>query len=494
MPKLSLGLQQKLQQRLSPQQIQVIRLLEIPTLQLEQRVKRELEENPTLEEGSPHADEENYDSDGLAEAAAEEQSVEPADDEFSLEDYISDDDEFSDPGFSSRYTSPAEDAQREEMPFAAFPSFRDQLVEQLGYRRIDPEQRKLAEYIVGNLDADGYLRRELQSLADDLLLLQGLDIPVEELEKALRVVQTLEPKGIGATSLEECLLIQLQGNLSPAAERARTILQRYSQLFFRKHYDRLQSALGLSDVETRAAIDEILRLNPKPGDLGEGQQSPASQSIVPDFILSVDDAGELTLSLHAANMPELRVNRQYANMLRAYAAKREKASPEEREAAQFVRKKIDSARWFIDAIQQRNTTLLAVMHAIINYQRDYFLEGDPALLRPLILKDIADVVGVDISTVSRVVSSKYVQTPFGIRLLKDFFSEGTQNLEGEDISTREVKAALREIVDTEDKLNPLTDDQLTEALAERGYGVARRTVAKYRSQLRIPVARLRRTP
>lgn len=493
MAKMKIGLQQRLQQRMSPQQIQVVRLLELPVQQFEQRIKRELEENPTLEEGPSAESDTGYDSTEEYDDAAETATESSGDDEFTLEDYLDDDDEFAQVPYSGRSSDYDPDSPREEMPYAVARTFREQLLEQLGYRRIAPDTRRLAEYIVGNLDADGYLRRDLQSLADDLLLMHGETVDVKQFEKALEVVQSLEPKGIGARSLEECLLLQLEGVADAAADHARQIVLRYFDLFTRKHYEKIQAEMGLDNAALREAIEAIMRLNPRPADLGEDQHDGHGQAIVPDFILQVDEnSGELTLALHGENMPELRVNKGYADMLRRYASQGKGANPEEQEAMQFVRQKIDSARWFIRAVRQRNSTMMHVMEAIAAQQRDFFLEGDPALIRPLILKDVADAAGVDISTVSRVVNSKYVQTPFGIRLLRDFFSDAIENSSGETISTREVKTALASIVEAEDKQDPLTDDRLVEELARRGYKLARRTVAKYREQLRIPIARMRR--
>lgn len=492
MAKLKQSLQQKLQQKLSPQQIQVIRLLEIPTLQLEERVKRELEENPTLEEGPP-TEEAEAQSRQEEQEPEEGQETDSADDEFSMEDYLDLDDDYAIYNQHGAVDADDDPTLRTEQRYAETATFRESLLEQIRFRRADKETLALAEYIVGNLDTDGYLRRDLRALSDDILLLHGVEIPLEKFEEALRLVQTLEPRGVGATSLQECLLLQLEGATEPQQLLAKRILEECYGEFTRKHYDKITEKLGISDGELKAAIDEIVKLNPKPGDLGGEGQVAMNSTIVPDFLLSVDEqTGALSVTLNGRNTPDLRINRSYSDMLKNYAAKRTKATSDEKEAAQFVRKKIDSARWFIESIRQRNETLLAVMVAIAKYQEAYFHSGDETQLRPMILKDIAEMTALDISTVSRVVNSKYVQTPMGIRLLRDFFSEGLQNAEGEEVSTREVKTILQQIVDGEDKLNPLTDDQLREALAEKGYVVARRTIAKYRDQLRIPVARLRK--
>lgn len=490
MARVSQSLQQKLQQRLSPQQIQVVRLLEIPLAQLEQRIKKELEDNPTLEEGeAPENDSENVELQEYDDSTENETSATTSEDEFSVDDYLPDDE------YDSDYREPnyGGEEREYESPLATVVSFRDQLLEQLGYQRISEEIRKLAEYIIGNLDSDGYLRRNLPALRDDLLLLQGLDVPLEKLEQALAVVQELEPRGIGATTLQECLLLQLKGQNSEVAKNARLILERSYQRFVQKHYQRIQEELHLSEEDLRAALDYISKLNPKPGDMADAGHLHDAQTIIPDFILGVDErTGELVLSLHGENMPELHISSEYRRMLKDYAAKRKNSTEADREAAHFVKQKIDAAQWFIDALNQRNRTLMSVMQAIVDYQHAYLVDGDLRKLRPLILKDIANVTGLDISTVSRVVSSKYVQTPFGILPLKDFFSEGIQNQEGDTISTRKIKAAMLSVIEKENKQAPLTDDQIVEELGTQGFALARRTVAKYREQLNIPMARLRR--
>ncbi len=490
MARVSQSLQQKLQQRLSPQQIQVVRLLEIPIAQLEQRIKKELEDNPTLEEGeAPDQETEATELQEYNEDSETEASASTSEDEFSVDDYLPDDEYDSD----YRDTSNGSAEREYELPLATVVSFRDQLLEQLGYQRISEETRKLAEYIIGNLDNDGYLRRNLSALRDDMLLLQGIDVPLEKLERALAVVQELEPRGIGATTLQECLLLQLKGQNTTVARQARLILERCYQRFVQRHYQRIQEELHLSEDELRAALDYISKLNPKPGDMADSGHLHGAQTIIPDFILGLDDrTGELVLSLHGENMPELHISSEYRRMLKEYAAKKKTSSEADKEAAHFVKQKIDAAQWFIDALNQRNRTLMSVMQAIVDYQHAYLMDGDLRKLRPLILKDIANLTGLDISTVSRVVSSKYVQTPFGILPLKDFFSEGIQNQDGDTISTRKIKAAMLSVIEKENKQSPLTDDQIVETLAAQGFVLARRTVAKYREQLNIPMARLRR--
>lgn len=490
MAKLKQSLQQKLQQKLSPQQIQVIRLLEIPTLQLEERIKRELEENPTLEEGLSYEEAEGQ---RQGEGESNEEHADSADEEFSVEDYLDLDDDYTIYRQQGEADPDDDPNLRTEQRYAEATTFRDTLLEQIRFRRVDDETSALAEYIVGNLDADGYLRRDLRALADDILLTQGVEVPLEKFEAGLRLVQTLEPRGVGATSLQECLLLQLEGRTGALQLLARRILTECFEEFTRKHYDKIKDKLLISDEELKGAIDEVVKLNPKPGDLGGEGQMPTNSTIVPDFLLNVDEqTGDLTVMLNGRNAPELRINRSYNDMLKRFAAKRSKATDDEKEAVLFVRKKIDSARWFIESIRQRNETLLAVMMAIAKYQEAYFHSGDETQLRPMILKDIAEVTGLDISTISRVVNSKYVQTPMGIRMLRDFFSESLQTTDGEEVSTRGIKTIMQQIVSGEDKSAPLTDDQLRDALKEKGYVVARRTIAKYREQLRIPVARLRK--
>ena len=477
-------LQQKLLQKLSPQQIQMIKLLEIPAIQLEQRIKKELEENPVLEEGN---------EDSVYEEQQEETGDEERDDrqdEFSLEDYM-EDDEIPTYRLSAQNYSP--DDKREEIPFSMGNTFRENLKDQLGLRKLTEEQEVLAEYILGNIDEDGYLRRDLESIADDLAFSSGLDTSYEDLHEMLMIVQEFDPAGVGARSLQECLLLQIQRkNLeNPVLALAHQILKNHFDEFTNKHYDKITQRMGVSEAELKAAIDEILRLNPKPGGAIGDNQSKTFHHIVPDFILE-ESEGELQLYLNAQNVPELRVSRTYSDMFESYNANKTSATKDEKDAITFVKQKLDSARWFIDAIRQRQNTMLLTMNAILEYQKEYFREGDETRLRPMILKDIADMTQLDISTISRVVNSKYVQTHFGIFPLKYFFSEGMQTESGEEVSTREIKRILQDCIEGEDKRKPLTDDRLSAILKEKGYQIARRTVAKYREQLGLPVARLRK--
>ena len=475
-------LQQKLLQKLSPQQIQMIKLLEIPAIQMEQRIKKELEENPVLEEGNedPFDDQDDV---------KEEQTAEQQD-EFSLEDYMQDDDI---PSYRLNTQNYSADNKREEIPFTMGSSFKEQLKSQLGLRRLNEHQEVLAEYVLGNIDDDGYLRRELEAIADDLAFSVGMETSYEALHEVLMIIQEFDPAGVGARNLQECLLLQISRKeiSDPVTGLAHRVLKNHFGEFTNKHYDKIIQRLGISEGELKKALDEILRLNPKPGGAMGDSQGKSFHHIVPDFILE-ENEGELQLYLNSNNVPELRVSRTYSDMFESYNANKASASRDEKDAITFVKQKLDSAKWFIDAIKQRQNTMLHTMNAILEYQQEYFYEGDEIQMRPMILKDIADVTGLDISTISRVVNSKYIQTHFGIYPLKYFFSEGMQTESGEEVSTREIKKILQDCIDKEDKRKPLTDDRLSVILNEKGYQIARRTVAKYREQLSLPVARLRK--
>ena len=478
-------LQQKLLQKLSPQQIQMIKLLEIPTMQLEQRIKSEMEENPVLEEGR---DEEETDIREEEEAITEDNDRD--NEEFTIEDYLNDEDI---PSYRLESHNYSKDEKREEIPFSVGSTFHEFLEAQLGLRKLDERQHALAVYLIGNLDEDGYLRRELEAISDDLAFSVNIITSGEELLEILRVIQDFDPVGVGARDLRECLLLQIRQKdmeISPV-ENAEKIIRHHFDEFTRKHYDKIMNRLGISEDELKQAIDEILKLNPKPGGAFSDPLNKSTLVIIPDFILE-NDEGELTVSLNSKNTPDLRISHSYKEMLQSYSKNKDKPSSEQKEAVNFVKQKIDSAKWFIDAIKQRQNTMLVTMNAIIEYQRDYFDEGDETKLRPMILKDIADMTGLDISTISRVANSKHVQTHFGIFPLKYFFSEGLQTDDGEEVSSREIKKILQDCIDGEDKRKPLTDDMLAGILQEKGYHIARRTVAKYREQLNIPVARLRK--
>jgi RNA polymerase sigma-54 factor len=479
-------LQQKLLQKLSPQQIQMIKLLEIPTMQLEQRIKSEIEENPALEEGAIEDSLENENQD-------DDVSTDPLDkdkEEFTLEDYI-DDDEY--PSYRLNAQNYSKDDKREEIPFSVGLSFQDYLESQLGLRSLDEKQYLLALYLLGNIDDDGYLRRKLDSIVDDVAFALNIKTDEPELIEILRIIQDFDPPGVGARNLQECLLLQIQAKdlETPALLLAQKILKDFFDEFTRKHYDKIINRLNIKDEQLKDALEEILKLNPKPGSAYTDPQNKIGGHIIPDFVLE-NNEGDLELSLNAKNVPDLKVSKTYADMLQTYQYNRGHNSKSQKEALSFVKQKLDSAKWFIDAIRQRQNTLLITMNAIISYQREYFLSGDEVKLKPMILKDIADLTGLDVSTVSRVANSKYIQTNFGIFPLKFFFSEGMQTESGEEVSTREIKKILQDCLDAEDKRHPLTDDRLAEILNEKGYHIARRTIAKYREQLNIPVARMRK--
>lgn len=478
-------LQQKLLQKLSPQQIQMIKLLEVPTLQIEERIKKELEENPALEEG---AEDEEVTPD-----TEEEDQIEGEDkdqDEFTLDDYIEDDD-IPDYRLQAKNTSKDEE-RRSEIPFSVGFSFHEHLESQLGLRDLTDKQKILGQYIIGNIDEDGYVRRELVNIVDDLAFLQNTETTEEELEEVLGIIQDLEPAGVGARTLRECLLLQIEkrDKTHTSVRLAYTILNSYFEEFSKRHYDKIVARLDINESELKAAIDEVLKLNPKPGGVYSDPFSKTSQPIIPDFILELTEDG-FDLHLNSRNLPELRLSSAYSEMLHSYS-KDKGQKKEMKDAVHFVKQKIDSAKWFIDAIKQRQNTLLLTMNAILEYQNEYFIDGDETKLKPMILKDVAEMTGFDISTVSRVANSKFIQTHFGILSLKYFFSEGLQTDSGEEVSTREIKRILQDCIHNEQKRKPLTDERLTEILQEKGYQIARRTVAKYREQLNIPVARLRK--
>ena len=477
-------LQQKLLQKLSPQQIQMIKLLEVPTLQIEQRIKKELEDNPALEEGEDESE---------VPAEAEEEQFDETDkdqEEFTLDDYIEEDD-IPDYRLQAKNYSKDEE-KRSEIPFSIGFSFHEHLESQLGLRDLSGKQKVLGEYILGNIDEDGYLRRELINIVDDLAFLQNIETTEEELVEVLRIIHDLEPAGVGARTLRECLMLQLEkrDKTQPSVQIAYTILDHHFEEFTKRHYDKIVSRLGITESDLKSAIDEILKLNPKPGGVYSDPFNKTSQPIIPDFILELTEDG-FDLHLNSRNLPELRLSSAYSEMLHNYS-KDKSQKKEMKDAVMFVKQKIDSARWFIDAIKQRQNTLLLTMNAILEYQQEYFIDGDETKLRPMILKDVAEMTGLDISTISRVANSKFIQTHFGIFPLKFFFSEGLQTDSGEEVSTREIKRILQDCIENEKKRRPLTDERLTEILQEKGYQIARRTVAKYREQLNIPVARLRR--
>jgi len=488
---------QKLLQKLSPQQILIMKLLQIPTMELSTRIKEEIMANPALEEGENH----DYDDDVTNESINDNDELDTFDDEQGdddhydplddFDDYLKDDDE-DDAAYKYSVNNSSPDDKHYEAPITNETSFQDSLMEQLGFRQLDDKKRKIGAYIIGNLDDAGYLSRPVSGIADDLLFTQNIDATEDEIREVLAIIQDFDPAGVGATNLQECLLIQLRriNNETPSkdCENAMVIIEKYFNEFTKKHYDKIVARSGMTDDEFKKALDIILSLNPKPGG-STGSTSQNNNYIIPDFTV-INNGGELELQLNGRNTPELHVSKDFLDMLKEYSQGKDNA--EKREAVNFIKNKIDSANWFIDAIKQRQSTLYVTMKAIMDYQKDFFLTGDESKLKPMILKDISDKVGLDVSTISRVANSKYVQTAYGTYQLKYFFSEGLLNDEGEEVSTREVKKIVRESVDNEDKSNPLNDDELTAILKEKGYTIARRTVAKYREQMGIPVARLRK--
>ncbi|WP_411273701.1 RNA polymerase factor sigma-54 [Daejeonella sp.] len=484
------NLQQKLLQKLSPQQIQFIKLLQVPTVSLDTRIKEELEDNPALEDLSlanmnepaeeypdRDPDDDNFNSEDTQESM----------DEFNVDDYLQDD---SLNDYGSKYDQNGDDDDdRKEIPIAIQSSFFESLQAQLDLVPLSDKDFRIGQQIIGSLDDDGYLRRPIGSLVDDLAFSQNVFAEEDELLELLKVIQSFDPAGVGARDLQECLLIQLRKrDQSLVIQKAMIVVEEYLDEFTKKHYDKLERSLNMDSEELKDVVNEILKLNPKPGD--SNAVTTKQLQIIPDFHITNND-GVLFLTLNSQNAPELRVSRSYQEMFEHYDKTAQK-DKKLKEAVQFVKQKLDSAKWFIDAIKQRQQTLLKTMNSIMNYQYEYFLTGDDKNLRPMILKDIADRIGMDISTVSRVANSKYVQTEFGTFLLKSFFSEAIQMDSGEEVSNKEVKKILEECIGKEDKRRPLADEKLTEILKEKGYNIARRTVAKYREAMNIPVARLRK--
>ena len=462
-----------LQQKLSPQQIQMIKLLELPAVQLEQRIKQEIEDNIVLEE---------------EERSAEDEEQPPQ--QISFDEYLREDDT---PSYKSRINNFSKDDKQRPVYLTEGRSLQEYLVEQLGYRNLPERDLRLAVYLIGSIDEDGYLRRDLESVADDIAFTMGLETTAGELERLLGIIHELEPAGIGARDLRECLLLQMaQMPVNTRPRRlARKILTSYFDEFVKKHYEKLMARLQISEDDFRDAIAEIRHLSPKPGNLYAEGGTDTTPYIIPDFILDYQD-GRFNLSLNSYNVPEVRVNRRYMEMIREMVGSDGRVREKDKEAIQFVKNKIDSAKWFISAIKQRHDTLMRTMQTILDYQQEYFKDGDKSKLRPMILKDIADRTGLDVSTISRVVNSTYVQTQFGIILLKSLFSEAMQTDSGEEVSSYEIKNILQQCIDEEDKRRPLTDETLMDILNSKGYRIARRTVAKYREMLGIPVARLRK--
>ncbi len=486
-------------QTLSPQQVMVVKMLELPTVELEERVKAELLDNPALEEGTPQPEEgggeetyEGSEGDGNEESGfeGEEGGSGDSNEDLSLGDYRTEDDI---PDYKLRQNSNSPETQAEEIPFSDTTSFYEQLKEQIGERDLTERQRTLIEYIIGSLDDDGLLRKDLTAIADELCFNYNMEVTADELEEALKTLQDFDPAGIGARTLQECLMLQLQRKEnSPVKDTCTDILAKCYEEFTRKHWDKIVQRLGLTQEQFDAAKRELTHLNPRPGSsLGEAV-GRSFQQIIPDFLVDTLDDGTIVLNLNDRGVPELRVSRTFTEMLEEHTKNKKNQSKESRNAMLFLKQKMDAAQNFIDAVKQRQQTMCKTMQAIIDLQRPFFEEGDETLLKPMILKDVAERTGLDISTISRVSNSKYAQTNYGIYPLKFFFSDGYTTEEGEELSVREIRRTLKECVDKEDKGNPLTDEELAKILKDKGFAIARRTVAKYREQLGIPVARLRK--
>ncbi|MES2430128.1 MAG: RNA polymerase factor sigma-54 [Bacteroidota bacterium] len=491
---LSQGLYQKQLQKLSPQQIQLMKLLQVPTQQLEERIKEELEENPALETGEEEETEE-FENDNTTEDAepTDEYDLDGSTDEYEnidISDYVQDgDDDIADYRMKDENYPEADDGKT--IPHKVETGFNELMLEQLGMLNLDEHRHKVAEQIIGNLDDDGYLRRDITAIMDDLAFRQNIQTTEEELAELILEIQQFDPPGVAARNLQECLLIQLERKINdgPHIELAIKVLEKYFEEFTKKHYEKIQRGLNITDDQLRDIIAQIVKLNPKPGgNIGDSGKNEGY--VIPDFFI-VNNVGKLEITLNSRNAPDLRISEGYRDMLKDYE-RGSKKDKRQKEAVLFIKQKIDSAKWFIDAIKQRQHTLLSTMEAIMNYQYEFFLTGDETELRPMILKDIAEKTELDISTVSRVANSKFVQTEFGTYRLKFFFSESLQTDSGEEVSTREVKKILSDLIEGESKKHPLSDERLTELLQEKGYNIARRTVAKYREQLNVPVARLRK--
>ncbi len=478
-------LQFKLSQKLSPQQIQLMKLIQLPTLAFEQRLKQELEENPALETGKEEIENQEDDYDDLYEDESDSENI--AAEDINIDEYLSDDEV---PDYRTQANNYSSDDEERTIPYAAGISFTQYLINQLNTVYLSDDEWAIAEFLVGSVDESGYIRRSISDITDDLAFTQNIYTDEKTVEKILRIVQELDPPGVGATSLEECLIIQLKRkDPTPNTELAIAILEKSFEQFTKKHYAKLIQKHNVSEETLKEAITEIERLNPKPGGSYSGNTRMV-EHIVPDFSIRIVD-GELELTLNGRNAPELHVSREYNNMLEGYKNAKDK-SKSQKDTVMFIKQKLDAAKWFIDAIKQRQQTLYVTMNSIMNYQQEFFLTGDERKLRPMILKDIADEIGMDVSTVSRVANSKYVDTPYGTRLIKDYFSESMKNEQGEDVSTKEIKKILETVIGEETKRKPLTDDKLAAILKDKGYPIARRTVAKYREQLGIPVARMRK--
>jgi RNA polymerase sigma-54 factor len=486
---LKQNLQFKLSQKLSPQQIQLMKLIQLPTQAFEQRLLEEMNENPALETGQDE-DEEIYEKDEF-DNNEEYDDYEGTDnieaDDINIDEYLSNDET---PDYKTKTNNYSDDDEQRESPLSAPVSFHQDLINQLNTFILNDEQRDIAEFLVGSIDDMGYIRRTVQDIVDDLAFTQGIYTDEKTVEKVLHIVHELEPAGVGARDLQECLLLQLKHKTpTEYVDLAINILENQFDAFTKKHYDKLLQKYGVSQEQLKKTIEEIEKLNPKPGGAFTGNNKITEQ-VIPDFAIRIND-GELELTLNGRNAPSLHVSKDYQEMLQTYKVSKDKTHSQ-KDAVQFIKQKLDSAKWFIDAIKQRQETLFVTMNAIMHFQQEFFLDGEETSMRPMILKDIADMVGLDISTISRVANSKYVDTPYGTKLIKEFFSESMKNDQGEDVSTLEIKKILQDVIEAEDKHKPLPDDQLAEMLKEKGYPIARRTIAKYREQLDIPVARMRK--
>ncbi|WP_055435962.1 RNA polymerase factor sigma-54 [Lacinutrix algicola] len=478
-------LQFKLSQKLSPQQIQLMKLIQLPTQAFEQRLKQELEENPALDTGKEDKDNEYEDMDNSQDEYDDNDKIEAED--INVDDYLSDDEI---PDYRTSVNNYSADDDEKSIPYASGTSFTQHLKTQLNTYRLNDEERDIAEFLVGSVDESGYIRRELSDIMDDLAFTQNVYTTEDKIEHVLKIVHQLDPAGVGARDLQECLSIQLKRKeQSPDVALALNIINNAFERFTKKHYKKLMSKFDISEEQLKDAIHEIERLNPKPGGSYSGN-TRMIEHVIPDFAIKIVN-GELELTLNGRNAPELHVSREYNNMLKGYKESKEK-SKSQKDAVMFIKQKLDAAKWFIEAIKQRQQTLFVTMSSIMHYQKEYFLTGDERNLRPMILKDIADEIEMDVSTVSRVANSKYVDTPYGTKLIKEFFSESMTNDQGEEVSTREIKKILETVIEEENKKKPLTDEALAKILKEKGYPIARRTVAKYREQLDISVARLRK--
>ncbi|MBT4959149.1 MAG: RNA polymerase factor sigma-54 [Flavobacteriaceae bacterium] len=479
---LNQRLQLKLSQKLSPQQIQLMKLIQLPLQELEQRLAREIEENPALEAGKEN-DENSFDESNDYNEPEENSN----EDEINVEDYLSDDDV---PDYKLKSNNHSPDDEEKNMPFISGVSFNQFLKNQLQTFSFEKTDSEIANFLVGSIDQTGYLRRDLLDIIDDLAFTMGIYTDIDSVKKILKTIHLLDPPGVGAKNLKECLYIQLKRkNSSASIKTAIKIIEHNFDMFTKKHYKKIILKLNISENELKNAIKEIEKLNPKPGS-AFSESTKINSTIIPDFTIEIID-NKLNLTLNSRNAPDLYVSNEYKNMLSGYQESK-KVSKSQKEAVVFIKQKLDAAKWFIDAINQRNQTLLLTMKAIMDFQKDYFLSGDESNLKPMILKDIAEKIGMDISTVSRVANSKYVDSPYGIKLIKSFFSEGITNDQGIEVSTIEIKKELKEIIEKEDKSKPLTDDQLTKIINKKGYPIARRTVAKYREMTGFPVARLRK--